>query len=156
VAKSAYKRPESVLILVATAAGEVLLLRRTSPAGFWQSVTGSLRWGESARQAAVRELWEETGLRAGGRLVDLGRGAEFPIVPPWRRRYAPGVRINREHWFTLILPDRRLIRLRPAEHTAYRWLNGPQAARLASSWTNRDAILMLMGAPPPRSRLSGG
>ena len=55
-----YKRPQSVLVLVYTAAGQVLLLRRIRPRGFWQSVTGSLRWGESRQRAARRELFEET------------------------------------------------------------------------------------------------
>jgi dATP pyrophosphohydrolase len=155
VGRRHYKRPESVLVLVTTVAGEVLLLRRTVPAGFWQSVTGSLGWGEAARDAALRELREETGLLAGAGLLDLGRGAEFPIVPPWRDRYAPGVRTNREYWFALTLPARRLIRLRPAEHTAWCWLPWPRAAALAGSWTNRDAILTLMGAPVPRSRRTG-
>jgi len=59
------KRPESVLVVVYTRAGEVLMLRRTSPRGFWQSVTGSLEWGELPAHAAARELYEETGLRAG-------------------------------------------------------------------------------------------
>jgi len=56
-----YKRPESVLVVIHTPRGEVLLLRRRQPADFWQSVTGSLEWGESTAQAARRELAEETG-----------------------------------------------------------------------------------------------
>jgi dATP pyrophosphohydrolase len=135
-----YKRPESVLVLVATSAGEVLLLERATPGGFWQSVTGSLRWGEPARMAAVRELAEETGLQAGGRLIDLHSGERFPIVPPWRARYAPSVRFNREHWFLFELPARRLIRLNPGEHRRYRWLPAVRAARQATSWTNRKII----------------
>ncbi len=141
-----WKRPESVLVLVCTRAGEVLLLERTRPRGFWQSVTGSLEWGESARSAALRELAEETGLHAGHALVDLHRGERFPIVPPWRARYAPSVRLNREHWFMLRLPDRRLVRLNSQEHRQYRWLPATQAARSASSWTNRKLIReMLLG-----------
>ena len=61
--RAAYKRPESVLVVVLTWPGEFLLLRRSEPAGFWQSVTGSLEAGEGARLAAVRELREETGLQ---------------------------------------------------------------------------------------------
>jgi dATP pyrophosphohydrolase len=142
-----WKRPESVLVLVCTRAGEVLLLERTRPRGFWQSVTGSLQWGESARSAAIRELAEETGLRAGHALVDLHRSARFPIIPPWRARYAPAVRFNREHWFLMQLPGRRLIRLNPQEHRQYRWLPASRAARLATSWTNRKVIReMLLGA----------
>ncbi len=144
--KAPFKRPESVLVVVYTRAGEVLLLNRSRPRGFWQSVTGSLRPGETPRRAAERELFEETGLRAGGRLVDWRHSVRFPIVPPWRSRYAPGVRFNREHWFGLELEGRRLIRLNPAEHSAARWLPAASAARRATSWTNRDAIRRLPGA----------
>ena len=140
VERKPYKRPESVLILVCTDGGEVLLMERTRPRGFWQSVTGSLDWGESARAAAVRELAEETGLQADRRLIDLRRGVRFPIVPPWRARYAPQVTTNREHWFLLQLPARRTIRVGPHEHRQYRWLPAVQAIRRASSWTNRRLI----------------
>ena len=37
----AFKRPESVLVVVHAAAGRVLMLERTSPPRFWQSVTGA-------------------------------------------------------------------------------------------------------------------
>jgi len=138
--KSSYKRPESVLIMIATHAGEVLMMERTRPHGFWQSVTGSLRWGESAQEAAARELTEETGLRGGQRLIDLHTGVRFPIVPPWRARYAPTVRFNYEHWFVLELPARRTIRLNPGEHRQCRWMKAGDAARRATSWTNRKII----------------
>jgi len=143
------KRPVSVLVLVCTAAGEFLLLNRVQPAGFWQSVTGSLRPGESPRNAAVRELREETGLMAGGGLIDLRQSRLFPIVRTWRRRYAPGVCFNREHWFVLPLPGRRLIRLNPREHSACVWLPLERALALASSWTNRAAIRYWQGAAMP-------
>jgi dATP pyrophosphohydrolase len=144
-----YKRPESVLVLVVTCVGEVLMLRRTEPAEFWQSVTGSLRWDETPYRAALRELREETGLYGGPALLDLGHTVSFPIVPPWRDRYAPHARENREHWFVLWLAGRRLIHCNPAEHAAYRWLPWRRAAALAGSWTNRDAILALFGAAGP-------
>jgi len=148
-----FKRPESVLVLVCTRAGDVLLMERTRPRGFWQSVTGSLEWGESARSAALRELREETGLRAGNRLIDLHRGERFPIVPPWRARYAPSARFNREHWFVLELPARQTVRLQSSEHRQYRWLSAAQATRRASSWTNRKLIRVWLasGGKHPRS-----
>ncbi len=135
-----YKRPESVLVVVYTLAGEVLLLSRTAPQGFWQSVTGSLKWGEAPREAAERELFEETGLSAAGRLIDCRHSVRFPIIPPWRSRYAPGDHYNREHWFLLPLPGRRTLRLNPLEHDNLCWLPAGRAAQRASSWTNRDAI----------------
>ncbi len=115
------------------------MMERTRPHGFWQSVTGSLRWGESAAAAAARELSEETGL-CNVRPVDLQRSVRFPIIPPWRARYAPEARFNHEHWFLLVLPARRMIRLNRSEHRQYRWMPPAQALRRASSWTNRQLI----------------
>jgi ADP-ribose pyrophosphatase YjhB (NUDIX family) len=54
-----------VLIVIYTDGGEFLLLERRRPAGFWQSVTGSLEWGEMPTRAARRELIEETGITQG-------------------------------------------------------------------------------------------
>jgi dATP pyrophosphohydrolase len=135
-----FKRPESVLVLVCTQQGDVLLMERTHPHGFWQSVTGSLHWGERAPSAARRELFEETGLRASQRLVDLHDGRSFPIKPPWRKRYAPHVRRNREHWFLLELRGRQTIRLSRTEHRQYRWLPAATAMQRVASWTNRELI----------------
>jgi dATP pyrophosphohydrolase len=155
-----YKRPESVLVVVYTMGGDFLLLRRTKPDGFWQSVTGSLRAGESPRRTALRELKEETGLVISpSALMDLRHSERFPILPAWRSRYAPSVHYNLEHWFAVQLPGRRLIRLTATEHREHRWLSLDRAAARASSWTNRNAIIALGGMAgfgcfsPPASSL---
>jgi len=141
-----WKRPESVLVVVHAAGGEVLLLRRREPDDFWQSVTGSLDWGETAEQAAARELAEETGFSADG-LVATGLRYRFPIVPPWRARYAPGVETNTETVFSLRLDRPEPPRLNPAEHGAFRWLPRAEALRRVSSWSNREAIERLVPDP---------
>jgi dATP pyrophosphohydrolase len=146
---TALKRPISVLVVVFTAAGEFLLMNRTRPAGFWQSVTGSLRPGESPRSAAIRELREETGLLGTSRLIDLRQSRLFPIVRAWRDRYANNVCFNREHWFAVCLPHRRIIRLDPAEHSECLWVPLDRAVKLAGSWTNREALRLLAGLMPP-------
>jgi dATP pyrophosphohydrolase len=128
-----------VLVVVYTASGDVLMLQRREPPDFWQSVTGSLETGESPQQAARRELFEETGIDE--EVVDCRCAAEFAILPAWRRQYAPGTASNREHRFRLELEGAVDIRLDPREHMAYRWLPHAEAAALASSSTNREAIL---------------
>lgn len=140
-----WKRPESVLVVVHTVDGRVLMLRRRAPADFWQSVTGSLEWGETPAAAAVRELREETGLEAQGRLCAHPGPVRFPILPAWRARYAPGVRYNVEHAFSVEYPMTPTIRLDGREHVAYRWLPWREARELAASWTDRAAIARSAG-----------
>ena len=77
----AYKRPESVLVVVYTPAGQTLLLRRARPV-FWQSVTGSLDWpDESPAEAARRELKDETGSVASAGWCDWQHSYSFPVMP---------------------------------------------------------------------------
>ncbi|MFZ1642769.1 MAG: dihydroneopterin triphosphate diphosphatase [Candidatus Contendobacter sp.] len=139
-----FKRPESVLVVVYTATGEVLVLRRRQPPDFWQSVTGSLRWDETdPLDTARRELYEETGLGDEVAVIACGVVNRFPILPPWRHRYAPDATENVEHVFRVLLPDRQPIVIHPAEHGEYQWLPRAAAAAKVTSHTNRDAILQL-------------
>ena len=126
-------------MVVYTRAGEVLLLERHEPAGWWQSVTGSLEPGESPREGAIRELAEETGLDAAG-LVDLEMSHRFTIAPAWRHKFAPGVTENLEHAYALELAAAGPIRLDAAEHRGYRWMPLDEAVARASSWSNRAAL----------------
>jgi dATP pyrophosphohydrolase len=135
-----YKRPESVLVVVYTHRGGVLLLRRRRPPGFWQSVTGSMEWREASLDAARRELYEETGL-AGEGMQDCQRSHFFEIFPIFRTLYPPGVTLNLEHVFCLGLSRAPPIMLDPREHDAYVWVEKPRALVLCSSYTNRDAII---------------
>lgn len=145
--KRSYKQPVSVLVVVYTHGGDVLLLRRKSPADFWQSVTGSLEWDETPLQAAQRELVEETGISDTSGLVDCQVQNQFPILPAWRSRFAPDVQNNTEHVFKLELPGTCEIILNPQEHTEYLWLFTEKAILKVSSVTNRDAIRNIIGAP---------
>lgn len=138
-----YKRPESVLVVVTAArSAETLLLLRHRPRGFWQSVTGSLRPGETPSAAARRELLEETGL-SDVQVADTGRSVEYPLHPEWRPRYAPGTENNREYQFVCELPRPVAVMRSQHEHRGYAWLSVVEAARRVSSASNREALLSL-------------
>lgn len=139
-----WKIPVSTLVVVYTAALEVLLLERADRPGFWQSVTGSQDPGESLRQTARREVREETGIDcADGALADWQVSNVYEIYAVWRHRYAPGVTHNTEHVFGLRVPGRVDVALAPKEHLRFRWLPWREAAEEVFSWSNRQAILML-------------
>jgi dATP pyrophosphohydrolase len=150
--KPRYKIPRSVLVVIHTAALEVLLLERARAPGFWQSVTGSLdHEDEPLREAARREVLEETGIDAGAhRLSDWQTENRFEIFTRWRSRYAPGVTMNTEHVFGLMLQERVEVRLAPDEHVDQVWLPWEAAAARCFSWSNRDAILQLPKRHGPR------
>ena len=137
-----FRRPESVLIVIYTAGGEFLLLERRRPPGFWQSVTGSLEWGETADAAARRELVEETGIIQ-GRLCNLQWTQVYEILPSFGKKYAPGITRNLEHAFALKLPERVPVSLSDSEHVRYRWSNAADAIATVSSSTNRAVIANL-------------
>ena len=141
-----FKRPESVLVVVYTRSGKVLLLRRADHPEFWQSVTGSMEWGdEQPAETAARELREETGIDvAPAALTDWKIQNRYEIFPQWRYKYAPGVVENTEHFFSLELPDESAVSLSPSEHSEYVWVLFPEAVERVFSWTNRDALLLLM------------
>ena len=58
--------PIPAVIAIVEHKGQFLLVRRRNPpdAGLWGHAGGKLEWGEALMQAALRELYEETGVRA--------------------------------------------------------------------------------------------
>lgn len=138
----AYKRPVSVLVVIfARDTKRVLMLQRRDDPEFWQSVTGSVEEGETAPQAAAREVKEEVSIDVAAEqltLMDCQRTVEFEIFCHLRHRYAPGIERNTESWFCLGLPSEREIVF--TEHLTYRWVDAAQAAALTKSWSNRQAI----------------
>ncbi|HSE97688.1 MAG TPA: dihydroneopterin triphosphate diphosphatase [Blastocatellia bacterium] len=129
-----YKQPRSVQIVLfaeARSGRRYLLLRRVASHGaFWQSVTGSLEEGETHRQAAVREIREETSLTSSeDELIDLGLVNTFEIAPQWRARYAPGTTHNEEVCFALQVDECEVL-LDAIEHDAYAWVDYEKAMEM--------------------------
>jgi dATP pyrophosphohydrolase len=137
-----FRRPESVLIVIYTAGGDFLLLERCRPPGFWQSVTGSLEWGEMADDAARREVIEETGITQ-GLLRNMQWTQVYEILPAFGKKYAPGITRNVEHAFALKLLNRVPVTLSDREHVQFRWAKAAEALATVSSSTNRTIIEQL-------------
>ena len=138
-----FRRPVSVLVIVHSDAGDVLLLRRSSPFVFWQSITGSLKDVESHADAAARELFEETGLTDEGALTFSGVSRTFVIDPRWQYKFAPGVVENVEYEWRYRLAEKPDIVINADEHSEYRWVSVEEAMAKVWSWTNRDALKLL-------------
>jgi dATP pyrophosphohydrolase len=139
-----YKLPRSIQIVIFAESNgerEFLLLKRTeSHGGFWQSVTGSLEEGETHEQAAVREIYEETGIRPrADELIELGVINVFEIAPQWRAKYAPGVTENEEVCFALKV-DKCEVRIDPAEHEQHAWVNQETAKGMLYWESNKRAF----------------
>lgn len=137
-----YKNPESVLVVIyCKRTLRVLMLQRKDDPNFWQSVTGSMEDKELPRDTAIREVFEETGIDISEenlKLIDAKHTVEFEIFPQFRYRYAPEVKINKEHWFYLALNDEITPLL--TEHLSYQWLTINSAANLTISPNNCEAI----------------
>lgn len=138
----AYKRPVSILVVIyAQDTKRVLMLQRRDDPDFWQSVTGSVEEGETAPQAAMREVKEEVTIDVVAEqltLIDCQRTVEFEIFSHLRHRYAPGVTRNTESWFCLALPhgcQSSSLNIWPTSG-----LMRMLRRRSLESWSNRQAI----------------
>ena len=138
----AFKKPISSLVLIYTEDFKVLLMGRSDKKGFWQSVTGSLEDNETPQDAALREVFEETGIDANQyELEDWQLSHVYEIYAHWRYRYAPDTTHNIEHIFGLKLPSEMPIQL--SEHVQYLWVDWQDAMDKVFSWTNVEAIKKL-------------
>lgn len=123
---------------------EYLLLRRIAAhGGFWQSITGSLEDAETHREAAVREVREETGYELDAdELMDLELMNRFEISPLWRSKYEPGVTHNEEVCFWARV-EKRDITLDEREHDSFIWADYETALGLLHWESNKRAMRKL-------------
>lgn len=138
---TAYRRPESVLVIIYNHSYQLLLLERHAPELYWQSVTGSLDWNESPIEAARREVLEETNINE-GEWYDIEESRVYDIHPDWKDRFKPGIESNLEHWFYLRVDDPS-VRHNTLEHKKIEWFSIDSAIQTVSSETNREAIIAL-------------
>ena len=137
-----YKNNQSVLVIIyAESTYRILMLQRQDDPDFWQSVTGTIESGETPKNTAIRELWEEVRLEISENspaLFDCKESIEFEIFPYFRYKYAPNVTHCREHWFLLAMEQEFEPVL--SEHLAYQWVSPEQAIQMTKSSNNAEAI----------------
>lgn len=146
-----YKQPRSVQVVLfadTPQSREFLLLRRLpSHGGFWQSVTGSLEANETHLEAAVREVYEETGYRTHqSELIKLGLVNLFEIAPQWRIKYAPGVIYNEEVCFALKVEKLDVV-IDSLEHDAFAWVDYEKAMQMLYWESNRRSLAAVAALP---------
>ncbi len=110
--------------------GKFLMLHRIpKKGGFWQGVTGRIEKGETALQAASREVQEETGL------TPL---KVFPVEAVNAYFDAAAERMNLEPTFGAPMPPGDVLLSR--EHDAFRWTSFDEAIKLLR-WSGNKAGL---------------
>jgi dihydroneopterin triphosphate diphosphatase len=106
----------------------------------WQGVAGGAEQGESAEQAARREMMEEAGIPVDAPLVPLDAVASVPASQFQERDlWGPNLYVVAERAFGVYLDDDQSITL-ASEHTEYRWVPYEVAARLLKWDSNRTAL----------------
>jgi putative (di)nucleoside polyphosphate hydrolase len=131
-------------LLVINERGEALAIERSQPRGQWQLPQGGIELGESALDAAYRELEEETGLRA----ADVERVDELPVwlgyeLPAEYRSSKTG-RGQAQRWFLfrLAVPETAIALPPDGEAADWAWMSLP--ALIAGSIEFRRPIYEML------------
>jgi putative (di)nucleoside polyphosphate hydrolase len=125
----------NVGIVVQDERGHVLVFERSSQPGSWQFPQGGIGPREDRRDAALRELREETGLTEQDVRIhgELGRWLAYEL-PAERRSKKTGLG-QVQWWFVARLTDDRALPPLPAgEFTDRKWISWDEAIERAASF----------------------
>jgi len=110
---------------------EYLMLKRSaSRGGFWQPITGNLRFGENLEKGCIRELREETGLTEFEAIIDTQFSFTFFDDYRTQKEQVCGIRIAPDS--PILLSD---------EHTEHRWVNYDEAIEQYLSYPGNKRAL---------------
>lgn len=152
------RAPTNVLVFpfrrTAPGAVEYAVFRRAG-GEVWQGVAGGAEQGESAEDAARREMLEETGISPETGWVFLDAMATVPVnMFADRRAWGPDIYVVTEWAFGVELPPAAKLKL-SAERAEMRWAPYAKAAVLLKWDSNRTALWELNERLTSRPRRSG-
>jgi 8-oxo-dGTP pyrophosphatase MutT (NUDIX family) len=140
-------------VLVIDPSGRVLLLQGFDPAEpsslYWVTIGGGLDHGEGTAQAAIRELWEETGISA---------TASELIGPVWQRTTQfsfDGRRYRQEEDYYVLRVGEVHVSLANLDHierdtiTGYRWWSREELAATTEAFFPAELPELLRLADDP-------
>ncbi|MEM2838997.1 MAG: NUDIX pyrophosphatase [Thermoplasmata archaeon] len=109
-------RTKRVVTVILKKNGRILILKRSNKVssfqGFWSGVSGGINEGETPAEAAIRELREETGVKATE--SDLISTGETIVAEEGENRWEV-------HPFLLEVADESIVL--DWEHDSYRWIS---------------------------------
>ena len=136
---------EVAIFVVRRGRSEVLVVQRGAEGGgYWHTVAGGVEAGETAEEAARRELLEETGLAASVSATGAFTYALAEEPPERRAQYGPGVTKVHVDCFIADAPDDWEPTL-DHEHVGYLWSTAADAPD-AMYWPDTaDALRRALG-----------
>lgn len=138
------RAPLQVLVLPyrvsATGELEFAVFKRCGPSDeWWQGVAGGAEGGETAEDAARREMFEEAGIPATTPLLHLDAVASIPVhFFRDRHLWGPDTFVVPQHAFGVQLDDHLIVL--SDEHAGFRWVPYEDAARMLR-WDNNKTAL---------------
>jgi 8-oxo-dGTP pyrophosphatase MutT (NUDIX family) len=140
---------EVAIFVVRRGRSEVLVVRRSAEGGgYWHTIAGGVEAGETAEEAARRELLEETGFAA-ATLSEHEPAIEFMYAlseePADRQaQYEPGIVEVHVDCFVVDVPDDWEPTL-DHEHVGYRWATAAEAPDALYWPDTADALRRALG-----------
>ena len=119
---------------------EYLMLKRVKDrGGFWQGVTGAPENDETLSEAAIRELYEETGYNPLN-LIKTDISYIIPMEDRWKDIYPEETTEIPEYLFIAKIDESSPPKIDPIEHNDWKWCSYQEAMNLLSLEDNKTAL----------------